>query len=117
MEVFRKPATAEWHYGSAHEFDRSGWHDQCHVTFDATKDKTGDRHTTMQIVFTETDVERLYAGLVQGRKEQIKALKEERDSLQKQLGLAAKAIGAHLRELQQRFMKAPYDSEEEALFK
>lgn len=97
MDVYRKPRTAGWFDDSAQKVDsrklsREAWSGKCAITFDATKDKSGERHTTMRMVLSENDVERLYAGLIQGRKNDIRELSKERDALQKTVDLLEEAL-------------------------
>jgi len=121
MDVYRKPATAEWYYDSAQRVDsqeltREPWSGVQRITFDGTKDKTGDRHTTMRVVLTETDVERLYAGLHQGRKRDIRDLTKQRDQLRKELNAAKAAICTHIDAIQELWVAAGSGSDTEATF-
>ena len=94
MEIWRKPDTAEWYYESAQPVaevtvDDSAWVDEMYVFFDATKDKSSYRRTTMRVNISAKEVTALYRGLIKGRKlkrEQIKkekesAIKEKRENL------------------------------------
>jgi hypothetical protein len=80
MKVWRKPETAQWHDDSAQLVDDvdvalkvKPWVDELRISFDATKDKGGERHTRMRISLTERDVEHLYEQLLRGRKEAVDA--------------------------------------------
>lgn len=121
MEVFRKPATAQWYYDSAQkvdavEFTRDPWSDAFDVSFDGTKDKTGERHTTMRLRLSEADVERMYAGLVQGRKNDLRELSATNDKLNKQLQQISKALRAHLDRVQECWRNSAVDSDAEKQF-
>lgn len=118
MEVFRKPATAEWYYDSAQkvdavEFPVGSWTGQMSVTFDGTKDKTGERHTTMRIRLDEADAERIYAGLMQGRKKEIRDLSAEVTKLRKQLRQVRRVAKAHSEKMQKLWIAAPAGSDTE----
>ena len=96
MKVYRKPVTAQWHYESAQEVDDvkikvSPWTSHISITFDATKDKSGERHTTIAISFTEKEIEHLHSKLLEGRKDQIKRLQNEIKQLRSICNLPNKA--------------------------
>ena len=82
MEVYRKPETAEWHHESAQKVDDvpikvTPWVGAISIPFDATKDKSGERHTTIEIVLTEKEIEHLHSKLLEGRKNELKRLQSE----------------------------------------
>lgn len=92
MKVYRKPETAEWHYESAQEVDDvtikvSPWASQIAIPFDATKDKSGERHTRMVIYLTEKEIEHLHSKLLEGRKNELKRLQNELKQLRSKCNL------------------------------
>lgn len=81
MIVWRKPATAGWHHESAQRVDSRPvkeipWTKNIYLHFDATKDRSGARHTSMRMILSEQDVENLYLGLIAGRKDRLEKLSD-----------------------------------------
>ena len=118
MDIFRKPATGEWHYDSAQkvatvEFSRDPWTERLDVPFDGTKDKAGERHTVMKLQLSEVDVERLHAGLVKGLKSEMRRLSMENKELEKQLGQLSRTLKDHLRRVNECRLAASLGSSDE----
>jgi hypothetical protein len=121
VKVYRKPATAEWHYDSAQKVDeveigRAAWIDECPISFDGTKDKAGDRHTTMRIVLEENEVERLYSGLIRGRNEKLRLEIKARQEMAKRFKKFVDVITAQLKEIDGEWQKAEVGSEAERAY-
>ena len=81
MDVWRKPASAQWYYDSAQFVDdvpisASAWTGTKYIEFDGTKDKQGGRHTDMRLALSAAEVENLYQGLVKGRKAELRRLEK-----------------------------------------
>lgn len=118
MDVYRKPATAEWYYDSAQRVDtvqilKDPWTGALDISFDATKDKQGDRHTEMKIRLSEQDAENLFAGLQRGRLAEKRALARKNTELEKELGAAVKAIKKLLEKLDEEWAETESESPEE----
>lgn len=110
MILWRKPATAAWHYESAECVDHvdvsaDAWTGDQRILLDGTKDKSGTRHTALLLKITESDVEKLYRGLQKGRKAELRRYGQ----LTRRLKEVEKIIA-------DRYREAEYGSREEKAF-
>jgi hypothetical protein len=120
VDVYRKAASAQRYYDSAQQVDskelpKEPWVNQVFVTFDGTKDKSGERHTSMRIRLTEADVERLYHGLVQGRKGKLKELEKKVHELDAGLTALSAIVKQSLADLDTSWAMSVAGSVEESL--
>jgi len=90
VKLWRKPATAEWYHNSAWlvedvDVTDSKWTGHLMFYLDGTKDKSGSKHTSLRLDISETEVEKLYKGLLKGRLAKLKECQRESDRLRKRL--------------------------------
>lgn len=119
MKVYRKPRTAEWYYDSAQQVadvsvPNSAWTGCLRIQFDATKDKQGDRHTTIRVELSEADVERLHSTLLQGRRQALREATKEIQQLKATIARTEKALKKHHEELESHWYTTEAESEAEA---
>ncbi len=121
MQVYRKPATAEWYDNSTKLVDNfpvtvEPWTGALSITFDATKDKSGERHTTMSISLDEKDVESLYNRLTQGRKNELRETQREVKKLVNKMENVYDKIASHQDKLYEQWLQSRANSDEEAVW-
>ncbi len=121
MLVFRKPKSVDWYHNSAQCLDDidvtvEPWTGALQISFDATKDKSGERHTTVKILLAEREVENWYDRLVQGRKNELRETQREVKKLNKKMEYTFDQIENHIVKLDEKWTHSTAESDEEAVW-